>query len=142
MTSIYIPRKLRERVAEQASYRCGYCLSLERITGFVMEIDHLIPQILGGPTVEENLWLACSACNTFKGYRISALDPESGEIVRLFNPREQSWPEHFHWIDAGARMVGRTATGRATVAALHLNRPVLVRARRSWIEAGWHPPAD
>lgn len=55
MTSSYIPKKLRERVAEQARHRCGYCLSSEAIVGLAMEIEHLIPQILGGPTREENL---------------------------------------------------------------------------------------
>ncbi|HKH43292.1 MAG TPA: HNH endonuclease signature motif containing protein [Thermoanaerobaculia bacterium] len=91
MTSAYISKKLRERVAEQAGYRCGYCLSSERIVGLSMELDHLIPQALGGPSIEANLWLACPACNAFKGHRISARDPESGQTVRLFNPREQSW---------------------------------------------------
>jgi len=140
MASSYIPKKLRERVAEQARHRCGYCLSLEKIVGLSMEIEHLIPQALGGPTREENLWLACPACNAFKGQRISARDPESGLTVRLFNPREQSWGEHFLWVDAGARIAGKTAMGRATAMALHLNRPLLVAARRAWIKAGWHPP--
>jgi hypothetical protein len=140
MTSSYIPKKLRRRVAEQARHRCGYCLSSEAIVGLAMEIEHLIPQALGGPTREENLWLACPACNAFKGQRISARDPESGSIVRLFNPREQSWEEHFLWTDSGARIVGKTAIGRATGLALHLNRPLLVAARRAWIKAGWHPP--
>ncbi|HEV7507828.1 MAG TPA: HNH endonuclease signature motif containing protein [Thermoanaerobaculia bacterium] len=142
MTSAYVSKKLRERVAEQARYRCGYCLSSEQIVGLSMEVDHLIPQVLGGLTSEENLWLACSACNAFKGQRISALDPESGHSVRLFNPREQSWDEHFHWVELGSRIAGRTAVGRATTKALRLNRPLLVRARRSWVAAGWHPPAD
>ncbi|HUP99384.1 MAG TPA: HNH endonuclease [Aeromicrobium sp.] len=140
MTSSYIPKKLRGRVAAQARHRCGYCLSTEAIVGLTMEIEHLIPQALGGPTQEENLWLACPACNAFKGQRISARDPESGSIVRLFNPREQSWEEHFLWTDSGARIVGRTAIGRATTLALHLNRPLLVAARRAWIKVGWHPP--
>ena len=39
-------------------------------------------------------------------------------------------------------MVGRTATGRATVEALQLNRDELVEARELWIAAGWHPPED
>ncbi len=142
MTSAYIPDKLRERVARQARYRCGYCLSSERIVGLSMEIDHLIPQVLGGLTLEENLWLACSACNAFKGQRISARDPESGQRVRLFNPRKQSWKEHFGWMDSGSRIIGRTAVGRATIKALRLNRPLLVEARRRWAEAGWHPPQD
>lgn len=142
MTSVYIPDKLRKRVARQARYRCGYCLSSEQIVGLSMEIDHLIPQVLGGPTLEENLWLACSACNAFKGHHISARDPETGQQVRLFNPRKQGWDEHFVWMDAGSRIVGRTAVGRATVRALRLNRPLLVEARRRWVMAGWHPPKD
>ncbi|HEX3531590.1 MAG TPA: HNH endonuclease [Thermoanaerobaculia bacterium] len=133
---------MRDRVAEQARHRCGYCLTSELVVGLSMEIDHLIPQALGGPTVEENLWLACSACNGSKGHRISARDPESGQIVRLFNPREQSWEEHFFWADSGCRIVGKTAVGRATAKELRLNRPLLVRARKVWIAAGWHPPVD
>jgi hypothetical protein len=140
MTSDYVPKSLRERVAEQARHRCGYCLSSEEIVGLSMELDHLIPQALGGPTLEENLWLACSACNAFKGQRISARDPESGKTVRLFNPREQNWEEHFHWVDSGSRIAGRTAVGRATTKTLRLNRPLIVKARRSWVAAGWHPP--
>lgn len=142
MSSAHVPKKLRQRVAEQARHRCGYCQSSEEVTGFPMEIDHLVPLALGGPTREENLWLACSACNSFKGHRISARDPESGRTVRLFNPREQRWEEHFAWADSGTRIVGRTAVGRATVRALRLNRSLLVRARRAWVKAGWHPPED
>jgi hypothetical protein len=142
MTAAYLPKKLRERVAEQARYRCGYCLSSEQVVGLPREIDHLIPQALGGPTLEENLWLACSACNAFKGHRISASDPESGETTRLFNPREQDWKEHFEWVDSGTRISGRTAVGRATTKALRLNRPLLFQARKSWVTAGWHPPED
>ncbi len=107
-----------------------------------MGIDHLVPEALGGPTVEANLWLACGACNSFKGHRIKAPDPESGRIVRIFNPRDQDWDQHFLWVDSGARIAGRTAIGRATVEALRLNRPPLVKARRAWVEAGWHPPKD
>jgi len=142
MSAAYISKKLRERIAEQARNRCGYCLSSEQIVGLPMEVDHLLPQALGGHTIEVNLWLACSACNAFKGQRISARDPESGLTVRLFNPREQDWNEHFLWVDSGSRIVGRTAVGRATAKALRLNRPLLVKARRSWVTAGWHPPDD
>lgn len=142
MTSAYIPKQLRERVAEQARHRCGYCLISEDVVGISMEVDHLMPQALGGLTAEENLWLACPACNGFKGHRISARDPETGQLVRLFNPREQIWKEHFLWVESGCRIVGRTAVGRATIQALRLNRPLLVKARRGWVRAGWHPPDD
>ncbi len=95
MSSAYIPRVLRRLVASEGRYRCGYCQSQEAIVGILMEIDHLVPQSLGGPTEEENLWLACSACNGHKGHRTSARDLETDAMVRLFNPRRDSWDRHF-----------------------------------------------
>jgi hypothetical protein len=107
-----------------------------------MEIDHIIPESLGGETAEDNLWLACSLCNDHKGDRIAAPDPETGEVVRFFDPRRQTWSEHFVWSTDGTRVIGRTATGRATVAALQMNRPILVAARTAWVTVGWHPPEE
>ncbi len=142
MSSAYISKDLRQRVAKQGRYRCGYCLTAESIVGQSMELDHLTPQSLGGPTTEENLWLACSLCNAYKGDRVSAQDPESGRFVRLFNPRYQLWEEHFLWVDSGVRMGGKTSVGRATIRAMRLNRALLIEARRLWMSAGWHPPRD
>ncbi|MGI8915489.1 MAG: HNH endonuclease [Chloroflexota bacterium] len=39
------------------------------MTGRKSAVDHIIPQALGGPTEEGNLWLACSLCNASKGAR-------------------------------------------------------------------------
>ena len=137
-----IPRVLRDRIATQARHRCGYCLTDTRIIGALMEIDHIIPRSLGGLTDEANFWLACSPCNQHKSDRIAALDPTTGERVRLFDPRRQTWSDHFEWSTDGDRIVGLTAIGRATVVALQLNRPELVRARKRWVSVGWHPPAN
>ncbi len=71
MSSDYIPTTLRHRLTEQARRRCGYCLSQEAITGFSMEVDHILPKSLGALTVEDNLWLACSLCNNHKGIRVT-----------------------------------------------------------------------
>jgi 5-methylcytosine-specific restriction endonuclease McrA len=60
-----------------------------------MEFEHLLPLALDGRTVEENPWLSCRRCNEFKGTQTEAADPETSEVVALFNPREQSWNEHF-----------------------------------------------
>ena len=81
MSQTYIPKALRAKVAAQARHRCGYCLTAEAVAGTPMEMDHLIPEALGGLTEEDNLWLACSLCNDHKGQRIVALDPETGELV-------------------------------------------------------------
>jgi hypothetical protein len=142
MTRAYIPGELRDLVAEQSRHRCGYCLTPAALIGAPLEIDHLIPVSLGGPTEEGNLWLACSLCNNHKGNRVAAHDPLSGEIVPLFNPRRQVWAEHFEWSDTGERIVGLTTTGRATILALSLNRPSLVFTRQAWISVGWHPPRE
>jgi len=142
MSSTYIPQALRQQVAAQARYRCGYCLTSEMIVGMPMEIDHIIPQSLGGPTEEANLWLACSLCNDHKSNRIAFLDLLTGEVVRLFDPRRQVWRAHFAWTAENDRIISLTSTGRATIAALHLNRPSLVRARQAWVSAGWYPPTD
>ena len=142
MSQGYIPKALRERVARRARHRCGYCLTSETVVGMPMEIDHIVPQSLGGPTEEDNLWLACSLCNDHKADRIAALDPLTGEITRLFDPCRQIWREHFAWTAEGDRIAGLTSTGRATVVALNLNRPSLVKARQAWVAVGWHPPKD
>jgi 5-methylcytosine-specific restriction endonuclease McrA len=142
MPSRRVPRALRDRVAAQARHRCGYCLTTEAVAGSSMEIDHIIPWAEGGPTVEENLWLVCTGCNKRKGNRIAALDPETGRLVSLFDPRRNVWQEHFVWSTDGTLVAGLTPVGRVTVEALRLNRPELVRARRRWVTVGWHPPAD
>ncbi len=142
MTRPHISSRLRRQLKEDAGSRCGYCLSDEALTGVPLTVDHIIPLAAGGRTTRENLWLACRPCNEFKGDRTHAEDPETGETVPLFNPRTQNWHEHFAWSDDGTHIVGRTPTGRATVVALQLNRPMLVRARRRWVLVGWHPPVE
>jgi len=140
MSSQYISITLRQRVAEAASFRCGYCLTSQRIIGPLLEIEHIIPEVLGGSSDEENLFLACPTCNSHKSQRIDAVDPESLMIVPLFNPRTDLWDEHFEWIEEGAVILGKTSKGRATVAALNMNHPDIVAARHLWVMAGWHPP--
>jgi hypothetical protein len=63
-------------------------------------------------------------------------------VVRLFDPRREAWEDHFVWSPGADRILGLTPVGRATVLALNLNRPSLVRARRAWVAVGWHPPQD
>lgn len=132
--------KLRRLIAAQADYRCGYCLSSERLTGIRLTLDHIIPLAAGGKAEESNLWVACRPCNEFKGTQTHAEDPVTNQIVSLFNPRLHEWKENFEWSPDGTLVVGRTAIGRATVVALQLNHDLIVYARRRWIKVGWHPP--
>jgi HNH endonuclease len=133
---------LRQRVAEAARFRCGYCLTAQRIIGPLLEIDHIIPEARGGSSNEENLWLACPMYNSHKADRQEPLDSESRATVPLFNPRADRREGHFEWIEAGAMIHGKTSQGRATIVALQMNHPDIVAARRLWVIAGWHPPTD
>jgi len=130
-----IPKRLR-RWLEGLGDRCEYCRTSERITAIVLDGDHIMPRAKGGPTNQANLCRACSACNTNKSDQTEALDPETNQLTALFHPRRQSWPEHFAWSADGAEMPGLTACGRATIIALKLNHPRLVRARRLWVSVG------
>ena len=138
----YISTSLRERIALKAKNRCGYCLRTEELMGMRMTVDHIIPSAAGGTTTEDNLWLACRHCNEFKGVQTKARDPQTGEVVNLFNPRKQIWHEHFVWSENGTEIIGKTPCGRATVSALNMNNPKIVVARRMWVSAGWWPPLD
>lgn len=139
----YLPVEVVRRVREAARERCGYCLSPQRLVMARLEIEHVIPRARGGSDDETNLWLSCPLCNRYKGDRIAARDPETGEEVTLFNPRRQRWSEHFRWSEDGLRILGQTPIGRATVAALRLDDDSDALIVRSyWVLAGWHPPDD
>ncbi|MEP7341197.1 MAG: hypothetical protein ABI977_25935 [Acidobacteriota bacterium] len=88
-----------------------------------------------------NLALACG-CNLYKSNRTHARDPQTNRLVPLFNPRQHKWSTHFRWSDDFLKIVGRTPTGRATVAALRMNRTELINLREVLFASGKHPPTD
>ena len=87
--------------------------------------------------------LPAQICNRFKGDKTTAVDPASGAVVPLYDPRRDDWFAHFRWSEDGLRIIGLTAIGRATVAALHLSDdPDTLLVRSYWVMAGWHPPSE
>jgi len=142
MRRSYIPKAIRQRVMAAARRRCGYCLTAQEFSGAQLVVEHIQPLARDGTNHEENLWLACSWCNSYKSSQVDAIEPLTGKQTPLFNPRQQVWLEHFKWSEDGAEIIGITACGRATVAALQLNNEFVVPARRRWVSAGWHPPTD
>lgn len=142
MSRTHISAALRKQVRSDSEARCGYCHAPEAFLGAPLDVDHITPEATGGLTLRENLWLACSRCNDFKGNRVDAEDPTNGERASLFNPRAQRWRDHFEWSSNGLTIQGITATGRATVVCLRLNNDFILMARRLWVEAGRWPPTD
>jgi hypothetical protein len=137
VSRIFIPDLLRRLVAERAGGRCEYCLLHQDDTPLIHPIDHIIAVKHGGTTINENLALACLECNLNKGSDIATIEPLSGELVQLFNPRQQTWASHFAL--EGVLIVGLTDCGRATVQLLQLNSPARLAQRQLLYNVGRYP---
>jgi hypothetical protein len=123
-------------VRERAAGRCEYCRDLESFSLAAFHCEHIVARQHGGGDELANLALACPACNFRKGPNLAGIDPVSGEVTRLFQPRTDRWAEHFA-ID-GVSVVGRTPVGRATVALLNFNTPARTNRRRLLLELGMY----
>lgn len=135
----YIPEELRQQVVERARRCCEYCQAQRDII-LRLDVDHIVPLSGGGKTELDNLCLACKSCNGHKHQAQTVTDPETGDEVPLYNPRVQAWIEHFAWNEDNTTLIGRTPTGRATIARLKINDIEFVKVRQRWVAAGWHPP--
>jgi hypothetical protein len=82
-------------------------------------VEHIMAKQHGGPDDLENLALACQLCNLLKGPNLTGIDPDSGDITRLFHPRRDRWALHFGM--DGSRITGLTAEGRTTAWLLDFN---------------------
>lgn len=132
-----VSERLRRQVRERAQGRCEYCLIHEEDMFYPHEPDHVIAEKHGGPTSLDNLALSCFHCNRFKGSDLASVDPTTGKIVFLFQPRSQKWNRHFRL--SGPLIEGITASSRATVALLRMNDPERVAYRLALIELGRYP---
>ena len=140
-----INHKTRQIVRQRGNYLCEYCHSSEETSAALFEIDHIMPQSLGGLDSLENLALACQRCNSYRYNFITGIDPETKQELSLFNPRKQKWADHFIWTKDGLKVKGITAIGRATCHRLDFNDDFhndgfIVKARKLWLKGGWHPP--
>jgi hypothetical protein len=73
-------------------------------------------------------------CNRHKGPNIGSFDPFTGDLVPFFNPRIQSWSEHFKLV--GATIFPLIAEARVTIKIFHLNDADRIRERQSLIDIG------
>jgi HNH endonuclease len=133
-----IPVALRRLVIQRSGDRCEYCGLSQAGQVATFHLDHICPEVLGGETTADNLALACVSCSLRKGARQLIMDPVTDQMVSIFHPRQQIWKEHFEWMDTN--IVGLTAVGRATIAALSLNRLVMLNIRAEEKVFDRHPP--
>ena len=110
----------------------------QSLQGATFHMEHVVPRARGGPTILANLAWACPTCNFRKSDRKEVVDQVSGNSVPLYNPRKESWHDHFEWHDYHVH--GLTPIGRATVIALDLNHPRRVLIRQAEEKFGLFPP--
>ena len=129
---------LRALVRERAANCCEYCrLPQMSLPHLRFHTDHIVALQHRGDDDPENLALACDHCNYHKGPNLTSIDPVSGGLVRLFNPRTDWWHEHFSLV--GAEIIGRTASGRATVELLSMNASSRIELRSAIVGRGEYP---
>lgn len=130
MSKTYFSASLRRMVCDRANGCCEYCLIPETLALSSHQIDHIIAEKHSGETVESNLALFGSLCNKNKGSDIASIDPETDEVVRLYNPRKDSWEDHFQLQTESGTIEPLTAIGRVTVGLLQVNRAECLTERK------------
>lgn len=133
-------RELVDLVWSRAGGRCEYCQMSPDFDRLAFQIDHILAVQHSGQSTEDNLALACYACNHHKGPNIAGFDVITGQTVPLFNPRRDAWNVHFRW--DGPELFGLTPVGRATVYVLAISLDYRVALRRSLIQERVFPPSD
>jgi hypothetical protein len=128
---------LKKAVRERAVFCCEYCHFPEAFTAVPFHFDHIIARKHGGQTTLENLALSCCNCNRFKWTDLAGIDPHSGEIIPLFNPRSDEWRNHFSW--DSSILIALTPSARATIEALQINRLDAIQSRNLLIDEGLFP---
>lgn len=135
--SRYIAENIREFVALRAKHKCEYCYIHKDDLFFVYQIDHIISLKHEGLTEPNNLAYACSLCNQNKGTDLGTYLPGSKRLIRLFNPRQDKWFDHFE-IQNG-EILPKTRIATATVKVLDLNNIDRVILRQGLMAIGRYP---
>lgn len=138
-----IAESLRAAVTARAANRCEYCQLPAQWQVGRFPIDHVVPRSSGGRTELDNLALACPHCNAHKWAHTNGIDPISGALALLYNPRSDVWLDHFGWSTVAAfEIAGKTPIGRATANRLQMNRADVIVVRQLLGALGIFPEAS
>ncbi|MEL7358015.1 MAG: HNH endonuclease signature motif containing protein [Cyanobacteria bacterium J06648_10] len=130
----------RAIVSQRAGGCCEYCRSQERYSPDTFSVEHILPVSKEGSNELSNLAFSCQGCNNRKYVSVFITDPVTQALVAIYHHRKQAWNDHFAWNGDFTSILGLTATGRATVEKLQLNRRGLVNLRGALYKLKEHPP--
>ncbi len=139
MAKSHISTPLKKIVINRSGGFCEYCQCPSEFATEPFSIEHIVPRSKSGSDDLTNLAYACIGCNVYKSDKIVFLDVVSLQLSPLFNPITMNWNDHFIWDKSLTSIIGKTATGRATVEAVKLNRKPLKNLRRALLAVGEHP---
>ena len=120
----------KEFVRIRAGNRCEYCRIPQRCyPRWTFHVEHIVARQHEGSDKPENLGLACHLCNRKKGPNLSGVDPATKKLTGLFNPRTDTWEDHFR-LEPSGYIVGLSDVGRTTTHVLGMNAESRVHIRR------------
>ena len=105
------PASFRPWLRDEFSFRCVYCLRREqwdRATS--LDVEHFLPsrRFPNQRLAYDNLWFACSRCNSAKG-------------DRLIDDPSQALLSHEVIVESDGQIIGQSAEARRIIHALRLN---------------------
>lgn len=121
----------RNLVRQRAGQRCEYCRVPEEAYRLSFHVEHIVASVHQPNDDPSNLAWACPRCNAHKGANLATIDPQTGNQVNLFHPREDVWEQHF----AMGQFVisGLTPVGRGTASLLQMNTSLRVELRQLYM---------
>jgi 5-methylcytosine-specific restriction endonuclease McrA len=128
---------VKDEARRRALGRCEYCHVPDAHVLTPFQADHVIARKHRRSDELINIAYSCLRCNLHKGSNLTGIDPHTGKVTRLYNPRRQNWSRHFRW--EAAVIVGKTSVGRTTVEVLAMNNPDRLAVREELIEQGLMP---
>jgi hypothetical protein len=132
-----IPPNLRLLVIAKAKNCCEYCGVHESDQFWSYHVDHIISVKHGGLTEFLNLAFSCSICNLLKGTDLGTYLVGHSRLIRLFNPRKDSWQAHFSILNG--EILPKTLIAAATIKVLDLNNADRIILRQALTDISRYP---
>jgi hypothetical protein len=85
----------------------------------------------------KNLAYACLFCNRHKGTDIGSIYPNTGKLMRFYNPRKDRWGKHFQLNDVIIEPL--TGIGEVTVRLFVFNNSERLLEREALVSIGAYP---